>query len=79
MGALGPDLDPDLGEPATVGGVNLGEDWAGGREAGGGTGARGSFRCCGAAHGVGAGFESTPGGLKDKLPLGFGVNLDGKE
>lgn len=24
------------------------------------------------------GVKSTPGGLKDKLPLGFGVNLEGK-
>lgn len=37
------------------------------------------MRCCGAAHGVGEGAKSTPGGLKGELPLGFGVNLEGKE
>lgn len=34
--------------------------------------------CCGAAHGAGAGVASNAGGLEDKLPLGFGVNLEGK-
>lgn len=75
MGTVAPGLDP--GEPATEGGVNLAVGWDG-REEGGGTDARGSLRCCGAAHGAGAGVESNPGGLEDKLPLGFGVNLEGK-
>lgn len=77
-------LDPNLGELATVGGVNLGAGWAEGRRGADGTGALdcvagGSLRCCGAAQGAGAGTTFTSEGFGVKPPLGFGVNLGGKD
>lgn len=62
--ALAAGLDPNLGELATGGGVNLVAGWAEGRRGADGASALDcvageSLRCIGAAQGAGAGTTST--------------------